>query len=470
MNSSKNLLILLIILICLKSAIKSQSTAPTTPSAITPTINSTNTTITDNSGTPSSSIITLNISAIQFSDEDLLKVQNDTYMQTLTKDFETTISTFENEWCLGLKREIQRTFYKNISTLFGHILEQFLAHRCNTENCKFKSYWNSTNQNSVELNTFYNFISDAVYLLFPLFITFIMVGLLFGFCNCLYFNYCYCCCYKYEAVNKESSYFNKMFVALAISTTLYLGFGVFNESQFQNVSVYNEYAMCQIVNNNVYQLLTGINITDIDNKGLIDNTIYWQGLNYLNSSFHEYFDQVVALRTSLMTSSNIYMKSEDPVQLSFNEVSKGIESFKNYTSTTNFDVRDPNGNTMSLFNITYTCSSCKLHENINQIYAELNSTLRVWQNDMDEFRKLFYYSLVDDKGWKEMYTKHNATKTKIKANIYKSYKFYNIVMDSNESYRLSLNTLISFEFAFFIINGILCLLGIMGYRWVSNSI
>ena len=306
-------------------------------------------------------------------------------------------------------------------------------------------------------------------MVFPFFIMVIMTIIFFSFINCLYCDYCYCGCFKYNPNKKSENYFNKLFLYLAISSTFYIGGGVLNQYRMNYVDLYIQYTTCQLLSNSVYQVITGVNLTNSDNKGAADLTINWSGLNYLNSTFTSYYQDLVQFRTSLVGST--YLGENDYVNEAYQTLQQGINNYTFYTQNNSFQMADPNGQTINKFKLNYVCGKCKTTNlAIEEAYNEINQTLYKWQSDISVFRTKLFDELVSTSGWTLMKQQHDDVLLNIRIAKYKTYKFYNIVMDN---YSTTLEIYHAFKYTeliCFIINAIFIIGGIIGYRLVNNSI
>lgn len=290
----------------------------------------------------------------------------------------------------------------------------------------------------------------------------------FAFCNCLYFNYCYCCCFIYTPEKKPDSYFTRLFILLAISTVLYIAGGVFTQSRMQSLSTYEQYTICQLISNDVYQIITGVNLTYSENKGNADASINWSGITFLNSSFITYISKVEDFRISIMDKE--YLSATDPALSNYTTLLTGIREFETYTTTNKFEVVDPNGETDPVFNITYVCTRCQNTSAVVAAEKEINDTYYAWDQWMNDYREIIYHNYLDPEGWNETMQIHSDTVLQMRIASYKAFKFYNIVMDSSSSFDSTFSIFQSLELVAYIINAILCLVGIFGYRVVKNSI
>jgi hypothetical protein len=66
-------------------------------------------------------------------------------------------------------------------------------------------------------------------------------------------------------------------VFMVLSSVVFVAGGIMEETHFETLNGYFKQIRCQLISNNVYQVLTGINITTPDNKNSPDASINWSG-------------------------------------------------------------------------------------------------------------------------------------------------------------------------------------------------
>lgn len=429
----------------------------------------------------------LNVSFVQFNDTELeckqlnlkisnvillilIGVQDFNTFSTFTYFFEKKVMTsFESTYCSSMQQTYQGSSHTHVKNFFGTILQEFLVHRCNPVNCTIYKYWNETNMNSMPLYNFFNYLSEMMYLQIPFFLFLFVFIFFFGTLNCMYLNCCYCCCYNYSTVRKKPSFFTKMMVFMILSSVVFVAGGIMEETHFETLNTYFKQIRCQLISNNVYQVLTGINITTPDNKNSPDGSINWSGLNYLNTTFVDYIDDLINIRLILMKNST-YLRSDDPVQSSYENLQIGIQNFKNFQLKNQYSLTDPVGSLNPLFNITYICTICRDPLLINEANKEINNTLVLMQNALNLYREKVYGDFLNEKGWFSMYLKHNTSLYNIRTSMYKTYKFYNIVAENFDTFETQFNQLKFFEFCLFILNCFFTLLGAAAFKIVAKSI
>ncbi len=291
----------------------------------------------------------------------------------------------------------------------------------------------------------------------------------FGFINCLYFNCCYCCCYRFipkEFLDEKSK---RLFVFLIISTVIYVLAGVINESFYLNFSTYMDHTFCQLGSTNIIMMTSGVNLTYTQNRGQIDNSINWSGLHYLMTQFNLYVSDLNSIKNTLYKNYS-YLSNVDPIQIYYSNLQNGIGQFIEFANSNPFKINDPNGDTLSQFKLTYTCSACQDTSQIVTIYKEINDTLYQLQNDLSRYRMKIYSDIFDSKGWQKIIQSHNSSYLEMKKDAYKTYKFYDIVSTSYEDINSTLDILKYIQFFVFVANAIICGLGVWGYTRVMKSV
>ena len=209
-----------------------------------------------------------------------------------------------------------------------------------------------------------------------------------------------------------------------------------------------------------------INGTDILNNNL-NNDTKWGGLIELNSSNINYQNSLKKLKDELKENDNLgikYLNTE--VYTIYSGYFKNISNFKNYLKSEKFEEIDPNGNIIPEFNITYICTDCKIpttYENFNYETSLLNE----WYSLIDNYRKVINDSFI----FNDFIQTEEEIDLNTKINMYKTFKFYNIVKDLYESYYIDNKTYFDFPWILlFIINIILFILGGFVYFVIKKKI
>jgi hypothetical protein len=258
-------------------------------------------------------------------------------------------------------------------------------------------------------------------------------------------------------------------VFMVLSSVVFVAGGIMEETHFETLNGYFKQIRCQLISNNVYQVLTGINITTPDNKNSPDASINWSGLNYLNTTFVDYIQDLLSVRLVLMKNTT-YLRSTDPVKNSYENLQLGIENFKNFQLKNQFSLTDQVGSLNPLFNITYICSICRDPFLINEANKEINNTLVLMQDALNLYRQKVYGDFLEEKGWLNMYLLHNSSLYNMRATMYKSYKFYNIVAENFDTFETQFGQLKFFEFCLFLLNCTFTLVGVAAFKIVGKSI
>ena len=91
-----------------------------------------------------------------------------------------------------------------------------------------------------------------------------------------------------------------------------------------------------------------------------------------------------------------------------------------------------------------------------------------FEKDINDMKYKFYQNFINET--KNLNNYFEDTRKKIKTDIYKSMKTYNIINTDFEDLNGSLNTIHFFELVIFFINVLFCVIGIYAYFKISESI
>ena len=220
---------------------------------------------------------------------------------------------------------------------------------------------------------------------------------------------------------------------------------------------------CELINNNIFKIING---TDFLKNDINDET-EWGGLIELNSSNINYQNSIKKLRDELKENENLginFLNSE--FYKIYSEHFNKVTDFKSYLKSEKFEEIDPNGNKIPEFKITYICTDCKISSTYKNFNDE-SSLLNNWYSLIDNYRKVINDSFI----FNDFIQSKEEIDLNTKINMYKTFKFYNIVKDSYENYYIDNKTYFDFPWILiFIINVILFILGGFVYFVVKKKI
>jgi hypothetical protein len=370
---------------------------------------------------------------------------------------------FESSYCLNLKN----AYYGNqeLSSLYFPLLRNLLKHRCTDDECYLSRYWNETNQNGMSSGDFTAYLGTSLYLLFPIFLFLILLFFIIGFIFCIYCNCCFFCCFSYDAKLRSDAFFIRLIAVCVASVLIYLGLSLFIQISFESFRLYTEFTLCQLSSVNIFQFLSGVNITDINNNNRPDPSIDWGGLLYLNNSFMGYYKEVLELRSTV--ANEIYLRETDYVADFYNRINNGLNNYTEYIRTNPFELRERNADVPE-FDLTYKCFQCINDTMLNLTVLEFNSNFVSWHKKMDKYRKTIYDLFLDDNGWLEGTQKdHLQTKVELRKVAYETIKFYNNVIQYYDDVQTAQSAARVIDYVSLSLICLGLLLTIIGYRFIK---
>jgi len=118
---------------------------------------------------------------------------------------------------------------------------------------------------------------------------------------------------------------------------------------------------CEAFNTNVFQMMTGMNNTNSDLKGVSED-LNWSGLDYFKAKYDEYLAAYKVFHDNIQLYTDIASTSFDLAKANFDNLTQGISQFDSYIQNTPFNFTDPNSVDAQSYNIpfdiTYQCGEC----------------------------------------------------------------------------------------------------------------
>ena len=260
--------------------------------------------------------------------------------------------------------------YKNIKSIFPSIIEKIRSQINNTAStANYYDWLNTTNDldsfiNETEVVEPQNYTISNIYLAFPIITVLILIFIYVTIFNCLYCNFCYCCCFSYTKIFRENkNYFNTMIFFIVILCILLIGLAGFGQMRTNAMSKYSSYIFCEALNKNVLIFISNKDYSLLEEPEELNNT---KGLIELRNNFNsEYMGDLQNIGKQI--GSYEAVGNIDPMYKEIKEIKDGLVEFKEYVKKNSFDYTDE-----MVYNVTYVCEKCKSLGNETESISKKN--------------------------------------------------------------------------------------------------
>ena len=337
-----------------------------------------------------------------------------------------------------------------IGSSFSLLLKKFLSKRCapslesNISNCNFRNYWNSTNQNKITASTYFDYYTTYIYYNFPIIIIIIIITIYISLINCLYFNFCYSCCFRLE---RNETLVKKSINSIIASLLFFVGISIFTLYRIYSLKQSFDEIMCDVVSTTVFMPLIGSNVTNAVKRSTIGDD--WTGLMTLNSTTSSIRQTITDLERTYQNESTEIENDKNLSNL-FNSTIYGLNFFKEeYIGKDNTNHRLLLEETDIELTFSYKNRE-KLNDTLQLVEEEFNQNISIFEKNITKIIKMlneFFNSGNSDAQMFEL-------DLNLRIEIFKALKFYNTVDSMFHEYITYYNTANILQYIFCISNGV----------------